>query len=222
MVYFVEFDLWRLRRCHWRILCHCSQSKRVLVSLAPVEYSSLWDSGCESELKDYWEIGVLTLLPFWNHRFRLRWRFRWRWRWRWRFRLWLFRTWLPAYPCGPVPHYAEGRHLGSLWTPHMFQATCASRLTHRKSPRQPPSCRNVVLSITEFELTRSIKVAVNSPLSTNTLIQSPRRKNTRQQTWLYNPVNNLTLPAMTRSHAVLCKIDNFAQSCSKKIELTGL
>lgn len=35
--------------------------------LAPVEYSSLWDSSCESELKNYWEIGVLTLLPFWNH-----------------------------------------------------------------------------------------------------------------------------------------------------------
>lgn len=194
------------------------------MSLAPVEYSSLWVR--IKELLENWgadpssflkphpdgDLGTDCLGP---DIMRMSFHYR-------HIPFKSLSTWLPAYPCGPVPHYVEGRHLGPLWTPHMFQATCASRLTHRKSPRQPPPCRNVAFSITEFELTRSIKVTVNSPLSTNTLIQSPRRKNSRLQAWLYNPVNNLTLPAMTRSHAVLCKMDNFAQSCSKKTELMRL
>lgn len=51
----------------------------------------------------------------------------------WKFKTRLFGTWFPACPFGPVPHYATGRHSGHPWKPHMFQATCASRLTHHHS-----------------------------------------------------------------------------------------
>lgn len=121
MSYFVEFDLWRLRWSHWRILCHCSQSKRFLVPLAeliislcgPPVVSRNWrtngKSGC-------WPI-FLSETTSGS-----------------RFRHWLFRTWLPAYPCGPVPHYAAGRHLGppveaTYVSGYMCQLTDASQIT---------------------------------------------------------------------------------------------
>lgn len=165
---FSRFDLWGLRWSHWRILCHCSQSKRFLLPLAQL---SICPCGRLVVSRNQRTNGKLGCWPVFLSKTTSG----------SRFRHWLFITWLPAYPCGPVPHYAEGRHLGppvEATYVSMLHVPVDWRIANHHSNLSGAGTResHVMFSIIEFELTSSVKVTVNSPLSTNTFIQSPVRK----------------------------------------------